>query len=151
MSKTQKTSSFCTSTTPIPAEGRVRTDKNAKNLELLHLDRRSAQRAARAYQKTLKKHFEFLHLDHADPRRGFIRAPQKRKKNSSFCTSTTPIPAEGRARTDKNAKHFEFLHLDHADPRRGSHSRSLATSPPPAKKEILNTELFLFLSRALST
>ena len=38
----------------------------------------------------------------------------------SFCTSTTPIPAEGRAGTIEIAKNYGFLHLDHADPRRGS-------------------------------
>ena len=49
------------------------------------------------------------------------RAPQKSQKNSSFCTSTTPIPAEGRAGTLEIAKiNLEFLHLDHADPRKGS-------------------------------
>ena len=75
--------------------------------------------------------------------------PKKKKKKKtqntlSFCTSTTPISADGRAGNDKNAKNLKFLYLDHADPRRGSHSRSSATSPPPALKEILNTELFLF-------
>ena len=48
------------------------------------------------------------------------RAPQKSQKTSSFCTSTTPIPAEGRAGTLEIAKTHGFLHLDHADPRRGS-------------------------------
>ena len=37
-----------------------------------------------------------------------------------FCTSTTPIPAEGRASRLEIAKNHGFLHLDHADPRRGS-------------------------------
>ena len=44
---------------------------------------------------------------------------QKSQKTSSFCTSTTPIPAEGCASTAEIAKNLEFLHLDHADPRRG--------------------------------
>ena len=51
-------------------------------------------------------------------------------KNASFCTSTTPIPAEGRASQNKIAtnlelktksqKNLEFLYLDRADPRKGS-------------------------------
>ena len=45
---------------------------------------------------------------------------KSRKKTSSFCTSTTPIPAEGCKSTAEIAKNLEFLHLDHADPRRGS-------------------------------
>ena len=78
--------------------------------------RRSPQRVARAPQKK-KKNLEFLHLDHTDPRRGsrafkkhkkvftprsrrspqrVARAYQKKQKTSSFCTSTRPIPAEGR-------------------------------------------------------
>ena len=48
------------------------------------------------------------------------RAPQKSQKPSSFCTSTTPIPAEGCASAAEIAKNLEFLHLDHTDPRRGS-------------------------------
>ena len=81
------------------------------------------------------------HLDHADPRREsrgnfrnrkkpwvftprspqrVARAPQKSQKTSSFCTSTTPIPAEGRASMLEIVKNLEFWHLDHADPRRGS-------------------------------
>ena len=155
----KQTSSFCTSTTPIPAERCAGTARIAKNLEFWYLDhadprrgsrrqkhrkknleflhrspqrvhprtaktggrknlasfctsrpRRSQQRVARAPQET-KIILEFLYLDHADPRRGFIRAPPERKKprvfaprprrsphqkTSSFCTSTTPIPAEGR-------------------------------------------------------
>ena len=86
---------FCTSTTPIPAEGRASTAEIAKNLE-------------------------FLHLDHADPRRGSREQVKHRKKTMSFGTSTMPIPAEGRAGTLEIAKNHGFLHLDHADPRRGS-------------------------------
>ena len=48
------------------------------------------------------------------------RAQTKSQKKTSFCTSTTPIPAEGRASTAEIAKNTWFLHLDHADPRRGS-------------------------------
>ena len=45
---------------------------------------------------------------------------QKSQNTLSFCTSTTPIPAEGCASTAEIAKNHGFLHLDHADPRRGS-------------------------------
>ena len=45
---------------------------------------------------------------------------QKSQKTLSFCTSTTPIPAEGCASTAEIAKNHGFLHVDHADPRRGS-------------------------------
>ena len=93
--KSQKTSNFCTSTTPIPAEGRASTAEISKN-------------------------HGFLHLDHADPRRGSREHRRNRKKTMGFCTSTTPIPAEGRAGTLEIAKNHGFLHLDHADPRRGS-------------------------------
>ena len=45
------------------------------------------------------------HVDTHDPRRGFIRAPQKRrKKNSSFCTSTTPSPQRVHPRNAKTQK-----------------------------------------------
>ena len=79
--KLQKTSSFCTSTTPIPAEGRAGTLEIAKN-------------------------HGFLHLDHADPRRGSRGNFRNRKKPLGFYTSTTPIPAEGRAGTLAIAKHL---------------------------------------------
>ena len=74
----------------------------------------------RAPQKS-KKNLEFLHLDHADPRRGSrgnfrnrkkprVFAPRPRipaegragtleiTRNHGFCTSTTPIPAERGSR-----------------------------------------------------
>ena len=63
--------------------------------------RRFPQRVARAPQKS--PNLEFLHLDHADPRRGLRGRRRNRKKpwvcaprHLGFCTSTTPIPAEGR-------------------------------------------------------
>ena len=74
----QKSQKTCTS---IPAEGRAGTLEIAKN-------------------------HRFLHLDHADPRRGSSEHVRNRKKTSSFCT--------------KSQKHNGILHLDHADPRRGS-------------------------------
>ena len=121
------------STRTIPAEGSSGNVKNAKNNpQVLHRPRRSPQRVARAPTKTQKitldflhldhadprrrsrghrqkrkkkkNTLEFLHLDHADPRRGSRGNIKHRKKNSSFCTSTTPIPAEGRACMLKIAK-----------------------------------------------
>ena len=53
-----------------------------------------------------------------DNSRGPVRTT-KVAKTSSFCTSTTPIPAEGCASTVEIAKNHGFLHLDHTDPRRG--------------------------------
>ena len=81
--------------------------------------RRFPQRVARAPQKS-QKTIGFLHLDHADPRQRVARAPQKSQKTMGVCTSTTPIPAEGRAGMLEIAKNHGFLHFDHADPRRGS-------------------------------
>ena len=139
--KTQKTSSFCTSTTPIRAEGCAGTARIAKNLAFLYLhhaglrrrlhDRKKPRvfaprprRSPQSTSKTQKKKNEFFHLNHADPRRGLRGQIRHRKKTSSFCTSTTPIPAEVRAGTARIAKNLEFLHLDHADPFRGSQTRS---------------------------
>ena len=47
-----------------------------------------------------------------DPCRGFIHAPQKRSTKTSFCTSTTPIPAEVRAGRSEIENNLEFWHLD---------------------------------------
>ena len=169
--KSQKTMGFCTSTTPIPAEGRASMLKiAAKKHGFLHLDhadprrglrehrrnrkkhleffaprprrfpqkvarapqksqkttrvfaprpRRSPQRVARAPQKSQKKPWVFAPRPRRSPQR-VARAPQKSQKTMGFCTSTTPIPAEGRASMLKiAAKKHGFLHLDHADPRRG--------------------------------
>ena len=137
------------STRTIPAEGSSEHCKNAKTFEFLHLDHADPCRALRGQIRN-RKNLELLYLDHADPRRGSRTQIRNRKKNSSFCTSTTPIPsegssahrtnaknntlsfctsttpipAEGRAGTARITKNLEFLHLDHADPRRGSQSRS---------------------------
>ena len=70
------------------------TAEIVKRPEFLHLDHADPRRGSHEHVKNRKK-LEFLHLEHADPRRG-SRAPQKTQKN------------------------LEFLHLDHADPRRGS-------------------------------
>ena len=112
----KKAMGFCTSTTPIPAEGRASTAEIAKNHGFLHLDHADG----RAGMLEIAKNHGFLHLDHADPRRGSRGHVGNRKKTMGFCTSTTPIPAEGRAGMLEIAKNHGFLHLDHADPRRGS-------------------------------
>ena len=118
--KQQKTSSFCTSTTPILAEGRAgRSEIAKKNRVFVPRPRRAPQRVHPRTAKT-QKILEFLHLDHADPR----RTSRRNRKKPSFCTSTTPIPAEGPAGTARIAKNFKFLYLNHADPRRGSQTRS---------------------------
>ena len=137
--KLQKTSSFCTSTTPIPAEGRAGTLEIAKNHGFLHLDHADARRGSREHVRNRKKPRVFPprrrgsreHVRNRKkpwvfaprPRRSpqrVARAPQKSQKTMGFCTSTTPIPADGRASSAEIAKNLEFLHLDHADPRRGS-------------------------------
>ena len=69
--------------------------------------------------KSRKKPWVFAPRPRRFPQR-VARAPQKSQKTMGFCTSTTPIPAEGRAGTLDIAKNHGFLHLDHADPRRGS-------------------------------
>ena len=126
--KSQKKPWFCTSTTPIPAEGCASTAEIAKNQSFLHLDHADPRRGSREHRRNLKKTL-VLHLDHTDPRRGlrehrrnrkkpFVFAPRPRrspqrvrracwksqKKTMGFCTSTTPIPAEGRASTAEIAK-----------------------------------------------
>ena len=134
--KSRKTSS--TSTTPIPAEGCASTAEIAKNLEFLHLDHADPRRGLREQGRNRKKPRVFAprprrrglceqgrnrKKPRPRPRRSpqrVARAGQKSQKTSSFCTSTTPIPAEGRAGTLEIAKNHGFLHLDHADPRRGS-------------------------------
>ena len=88
----------------IPAEGSSAHRKNAKHLdhaegregrseikklEFLYLDHTDPRRGSRGQIRT-----RVLYLDHADPR--VARAPQESQKTSSFCTSTTPILAEGR-------------------------------------------------------
>ena len=84
--KTQKTSSFCTSTTPISAEGRAGISKNAKILEFLHLDHADLRRGSRGHITKNAKNLEFLHLglDHADLRRGSRGHIKKRKHPRVF-------------------------------------------------------------------
>ena len=76
------------------------------------------QRVARAPQKS-QKTMGFCTSTTPIPAEGRASTAEIAKKNMDFCTSTTPIPAEGRASTAEIAKNHEFLHLDHADPRRG--------------------------------
>ena len=116
-----------------------RTTKDAKNLEFLHLDHADSRRGLREHRRNRKKPRVFAPRPRRFPQR-VARAPQKSQKNMGFCTSTTPIPAEGRASTAEIAKNHGFLHprrvargtaeiakkkhgflhLDHAAPRRGS-------------------------------
>ena len=72
--------------------------------------------------KTSKTPRAFAPRPRRSPQR-VARAKTKSHKNPSFCTSTTPIPAEGRAGPSKIAQQLEFLDLDHANPRRGSRGR----------------------------
>ena len=154
--KKQKTRSFCTSITPMPAEGRARTAEiELKCTSITPIPAEGRASTAEIGKKKQK--------DHADPRRGsrqhrrnrkkprvlaprprrspqrVARAPQKSQKTSSFCTSTTPIPAEGRASTAEIVKSLKFLHLDHADPRRGSrehrrnHKKTKVLAPRPRR------------------
>ena len=117
--KSQKTLSFCTSTTPIPAEGCASTAEIARNHGFLHLDHADPRRGSREQVRNRKKPWVFAPRPRRSPQR-VARAPQKSQKTMGFCTSTTPIPAEGRASRLEIAKIDGFLHLDHADPRRGS-------------------------------
>ena len=144
---------FCTSTTPIPAEGRASRIEIAKNHGFLHLDHADPHKNCASTAEIVKNH-GFLHLDHADPRRGsreqvrnrknpwvfaprprrspqrVARAGYKSQKTMGFCTSTTPIPAEGRLSRLEIAKNHGFLHLDHADPRRGSREQDRNRQKP---------------------
>ena len=90
--KSQKTLSFCTLTTPIPAA----PQKSKKLWVFAPRPRRSPQRVARAGKKSQKKPWVFAPRPRRFPQR-VARAPQKSQKTMGFCTSTTPIPAEGRA------------------------------------------------------
>ena len=86
--KTQKTSSFCTSTMPISSEGRAGTAKNTKQKEKRRVfagsrgHRKKTQKKTSSFCTSARKNLEFLHLDHADPRRGShsrsLATPRKR-------------------------------------------------------------------------
>ena len=65
------------------------------NLEVLHLAHADPRRGLREKNK-VAKNLEFLHLDHADPAEVARAKTKSQKKSSSFCTSTAPIPTEGR-------------------------------------------------------
>ena len=130
--------------------------KNAKNLELLRLDHTDPHRGSRGHRQNAKN-LEFLPI----PTEGRAGRSEIVKKTSSFCTSTTPIPAEGSSAQRKNAdknleflyldhadsrrgsrgpirnrKNLEFLHLDHADPRRGSQTRSMIKVLPRRPRKL---------------
>ena len=69
--------------------------------------RRFPRRVARAPQKSQKKPRVFAPRPRRSPQR-VARAPRKSQKNMGFCTSTTPIPAEGRASTAEIGKNLGF-------------------------------------------
>ena len=111
---------------PVPGAGARTTrqlpsssnNKSRKNLEFLHLDHADPRRGLRGHRRNRKKPWVFAPRPRRSPQR-VARAPQKSQKTMGFCTSTTPIPAEGRAALEIARNHW-FLHLGHADPRRGS-------------------------------
>ena len=120
-----KTMGFCTSTTPIPAEGRASRLEIAKNNEFLHLDHADPRRGSREHRRNRKKNHGFLHLDHADPRRG----AQESQKNHGFLHLDHPIPAEGRAsRLEIAKKPWVFA----PRPRRSPHR--VARAPQKSQK-----------------
>ena len=112
-SRSQKTSSFCTSTTPIPAEGCAGRQKSQNSFCTSTTPIPAEGSSAR--RKNEKKTRVFAPRPRRSPQR-VARAGHKSQKTSSFCTSTTPIPAEGRAGRSEIAE----SPFDHADPRRGS-------------------------------
>ena len=115
-------------TWPIHAEGRA--GKLKITSVFAHQPRRSPQRVARApcrgsrAQVENRKNPSFCTSTTPIPAEGRARTAGIVKKTLGFCASTTPIPAEGRAGKFKIAKEPQFLHLHHADPRRGSRARS---------------------------
>ena len=115
----KKTMGFCTSTTPIPAEGRASMLEIAKNQRFLHLDHADPRRGSRGNFRNRKKPWVFA----PRPRRSLqrvARAPQKSQKTMVFAPRPRRSTADGRASSAEIAKNHGFLHLDHADPRRGS-------------------------------
>ena len=120
----KKNSSFCTSTTPIPAP--------KQNRKKLCTSTTPIPAEGRASPSNIAKSFEFLHLDHADFSQRVARAKAESQKTSSFCTSTTPTPAEGRASQNKIAKDFEFCTSTSPTFAEGRFSCSVVgTTPPP--------------------
>ena len=78
------------------SRGLVRTTKVVKNLEFLHLDHADSRTGLREHRRNRKKTRVFAPRPRRSPQR-VARAPQKSQKTTmGFCTSTTPIPAEGR-------------------------------------------------------
>ena len=115
------TSSFCTSTTPIPAEGRASMLEIAKkNMGFCTSTTPIPAEGRAGMLEIAKKPWVFAPRPRRSPQRVARACWKSQKKNMGFCTSTTPIPTEGRAGTLEIAKNHGFLHLDHADPRRGS-------------------------------
>ena len=100
---------------PLAAEGRASTAEIAKNLEFLHLDHADPRRGSRGNFRNRKNHGLF-HLDHADPRRGPREHRRNRKKPWVFAPR---LPAKGRAGTLKIAKNpWVFAPRPHRSPQR---------------------------------
>ena len=97
--KSQKTSSFCTSATPIPAEGCASTAEIAKKTWVFA----PRPRRGRASMLNIAKNLEFLHLDHADPRRGSREQVKHRKKPRVFAPRPRRSP-QRVARAPQNRK-----------------------------------------------
>ena len=81
--------------------------------------RRSPQSVTRTPQKS-QKNLEFLHLGHANPRRGSREQVKHRKKPWIFAPRPRRFPQRVTRTPQKSQKTPEFLHLDHANPRRRS-------------------------------
>ena len=125
------------STHTISAKGFAETKKNS------HGATARALRHARSRNLKNAKNLEFLHLDHADLRRGLRGHMKKRKKPRVFAPRPRRSPQRVARECPKNAKNLEFLHLDHADLHRGSRGNvknakknsSLCTSTTPISAE----------------
>ena len=114
---------FCTSTTPIPAEGR---------------DFRVVSSALPRRPNRKRNSSQVLHLlDHAlDPRRG---SSEHLKSQKTMGHLATPIIAEESLQGEIAKNHWVSLHLDHADPRRGSIASVVSLHYPAALRRDFNS------------
>ena len=127
--KSQKTSSFCTSATPIPAEGCAGTAEIAK--KPCTSTTPDPRRGSRGHVGNHKNPLVFVPRPRRSPQR-VARACWKSEKTMGFCTSTTPIPAEGRASMLEIAKTMGFCTSTTPIPAEGRFSCSVVgTTPPP--------------------
>ena len=62
------------------------------------------------------------------------RAPQESQKTSSFCTSTTPIRAEGRAADQRSQQTSSFCTSTTPIPAERCQARALVAQTPPAQR-----------------